>query len=103
VPFEAYHQQVQHQDPDHADKMFVAVLLLLKQYPVTVVAESLNKALEQNQVNIELIRNYADSLICYKKSVTPAEATIVPASTQTPVAPPVLSRYLQLHEGGVSA
>lgn len=103
APFEAYHQQVQRQDPDHADKMFVAVLLLLKQYPVTVLAESLNKALEQNQVSIELIRNYADSLLYCKKSVNPAEITTVPTSIQTPIAPPVLSRYLQLHEGGVSA
>lgn len=101
--FAAYHQLAQRQDFDHADKLFVAVLLLLKQYPVAVLAESLDKALLQNQVSIELIQNYADEVIRYKEPSKHHEAKPVPSSFPAPVAPPAINRYLQLHEGGVSA
>jgi transposase len=101
--FAAYHRQAQRHDPDHADKLFVAVLLLLKQYPTAVLAEALEKALAQNLMSIELIQNYAEELIRHKKPVNHPAQEPVQASSPVPVAPPAISRYLQLHEGGVSA
>ena len=43
--FAAYHRQAQRHDPDQADKLFVTVLLLLKQYPAGVLDAALEKAL----------------------------------------------------------
>lgn len=101
--FAAYHRQAQRHDPDHADKLFVTVLLLLKQYPSGVLDAALEKALAQNLVSIELIQNYAEELSRNKKPVNPPAQETVQASSQVAIAPPAISRYLQLHEGGVSA
>lgn len=103
-PFAAYHQKAQRHDPDRGDKLFVAVLLLLKRYPVTILSDAIEQALAQNIVGIELIENYAEELFRQKQEAKqlPPEAM---QSTSSPlaIAPPSISRYLQLQEDGVSA
>lgn len=57
--FAAFHRKAQRHDPDQADKHFVTVLLLLKHYPVALLAEALEKVLAQNLINVEIIQSYA--------------------------------------------
>lgn len=101
--FAAFHRQAQKQDPDQADKHFVAVLLLLKHYPVAVLAEALERALAQNMVNVELIQTYAEELIRCKKIARLSVQESVQPSMPASVAPTAISRYRQLQEGGASA
>ena len=101
--FAAYHHQAQRQDPGQADKLFVAVLLLLKHHPIAVLGEALEKALAQNLVSIEVIQNYAEELTRHKNPVKHPVQEPVQASSSSTVAPPAINRYCQLHEGEVSA
>ena len=101
--FAAYHHQAQRLDPEQADKLFVAVLLLLKQHPITVLGEALEKALTQNLVSIEVIQNYAEELTRHKNPAKHPAQEPVQASSLSTVAPPAISRYCQLHEGEASA
>ncbi len=101
--FAAYHHQAQRQDPGQADKLFVAVLLLLKHHPIAVLGEALEKSLAQNLVSIEVIQNYAEELTRHEKPVKHPVQEPVQASCSSTVAPPAISRYCQLHEGEVSA
>jgi transposase len=101
--FAAYHRQAQRHHPDQADKLFVTVLLLLKHYPVALLAEALEKALAQSQISVELIQSYAEELIRHKKVGRPNTQEPGQTSSPVPVAPTAISRYRQLHEGGVSA
>lgn len=101
--FAAYHRQAQRHDPDQADKMFVAVLLMLKHYSVALLAEALAKALAQNQTNTELVRSYAEELIYNNKAARPPMQETVQISSPVQVAPTALSRYRQLQDSEVSA
>lgn len=102
--FAAYHQKARHHDPDRGDKLFVAVLLLLKYYPVAILSEAIERALAQNLTSADLIENYAEELLRNKQMVKyPAQESVKAASSPPAVAPPAINRYCQLHEGGVSA
>ena len=101
--FAAFHRQAQRHDPDQADKHFVAVLLLLKHYPVPLLAEAIERALAQNLINVELIQHYAEELIRNKQMAKLFVTESVPISTPVPVAPTTISRYRQLQEGEVIA
>jgi transposase len=99
--FATFHQQARRHDPDQADKHFVAVLLLLKHYPVAILTEALERALAQNLINVELIQSYAEEQIHCKKIRLSTQEPMQMSSP--PVAPTAISRYRQLQEGGVSA
>lgn len=102
--FAAYHQMAQHNDPERGDKLFVAVLLLLKHYPVTILSEAIEQALAQNLIGVELIENYAGELIRHKQTAKySGQEPVKTASCPPAIAPPAINRYCKLHEGGASA
>ena len=102
--FAAYHQQAQRHQPDQADKLFVAVLLLLKHYPVAILSEAVEKALAQHVLSVELIEHYVDERIRSQNLAKPqAPEPTQSASSPPTIQAPAIDRYRQLQEGSVSA
>ncbi|SDF87935.1 IS21 family transposase [Sporolituus thermophilus] len=102
--FTQYHLEVLKKDPQNGNKQFVALLLLLRQYSVDLLATAIEKALETGIVAVDAVQAALEVAVRDKTRAvsenTSAEINVSPTNT---VAPVQISRYQELIQGGKSA
>lgn len=102
--FANYHKEALRRDPEKGDKLFVSVLLLLKQYPIALLSDVLDKALTEGIMAIDTIQVYAENASRYPMRESAVTTVPKPNLPDNPsIAPPQINRYRQLSQGGMSA
>ena len=102
--FARYHQEAMRRDPDGADAHYVGVLLLLRHHSAGILAEALEKALNEGVLAVNAIEDHANTFARYRREDVPAKSSNTPASIPTLlIAPTEISRYRQLTQGGLGA